>query len=155
MEGALSRNCHRWGWRCWPQAGPPSVLRPEENGRVPLFPEHRGPQVPGAALWPHTMMGHFLSQATRTFKRLDLGSNPVQDMGTRGPHRRQWVRPGSQFSSWTLESKRPAFKSKPYHSLATGPWLVTLCAPQPPCNRGNIGSQLSVCLPDKPPFLHL
>ena len=60
-----------------------------ENTEAPLVPEQGCLQVLGAgsahpfsALWPHTMMEHFLLGAGGMLKRL---RNTTQDMGTYDP----------------------------------------------------------------------
>ena len=79
-KGLPVRNPHRHRRGKLPRrAGPsPRVLRPEENGKAPLFPEEWGL----SALWPHTVRGCFLSPAGGVLKGLDLGRNTAQDMGT-------------------------------------------------------------------------
>lgn len=59
-----------------PQERPPEFSG-LENTKAPLVLEQRCLQVRGvvsdhpfSALWPHTMMGHFLSGAARMLKRL-------------------------------------------------------------------------------------
>lgn len=63
-------------WEADPQERPPEFSGLEKT-KAPLVPEQRCLQVlgvvsdhPFSALWPHTMMGHFLSRAGGMLKRL-------------------------------------------------------------------------------------
>lgn len=136
-QGVGGKLTHR---RCSPP--PPEFSDPRRIGGT-TFLSTRGPQVPGthfrhpsSALWPHTMMGCFLSRAGGLLKRLDLGRNTTQDMGTRGPHRLQEGRPqpGSQFHSGTLAPHKPGFGFRLYP-------LLSLWSPRHPRDLGDAWGQ--------------